>query len=1127
MLHSYSRGKVSKYPFIPVLLWLLLAGSTLLAQTRMVKQINPSGGNANPYGFVNVNGTVYFAADNGTQGVELWKTDGTEAGTTLVKDIAPGAEGSFPSKLTNVNGTLFFAAGSSLWKSNGTAAGTVPVKTFTSISWSATSFCNVNGVLYFAANDGVYGEELWKSDGTAAGTVLVKDILSGVDAFGYPAGSSPTNLFNGNGTLYFTAQNGGVYRSNGTAAGTFLLNSAYPSSFANYQGQVYFVGDGLWKTNGTVAGTVRVSTLPNPSGDGSFSGGASKLVVSNNALYFYTEADAYTNTVWRSDGTAAGTAIIKVLGSISTPTTSELVDVNGTVFFAHSIGTSNKALYKINGSTVSTVRDMGLGSAPDFSYFTSFNGYLFFPEYDGGGEYSELGTELWRSDGTNAGTVIVADINTTYVDWDASSYPMHLTSANGLLYFSAEDGVNGRELWVYDPAAIPSPVLRLNAGGPEYIQYDTYEVYSADKYVTGGSTAKLTNSPEIENTSLDTLHHTERWGTFSYSIPVKPGKYVVNLHFAEIYWGTSRAAGGVGSRKFNVDIEGTRRLTEYDIFATTGSALRADLQRFELEVTDEILNINFLPGTASQPKVSAIEVFPATPGPINNPPVLAAIGNKTVTAGQKLTFTAKAVDKNYPPQDLKFSLAGSVPAGAAIETSQAFVGYVQTASGAFSWTPTVPGTYTFRVKITDNGFPAASDEEQITVTVKPAPATTAFRVNAGGNAFSTIDARSFAADAYFSGGSVSKATALSIGGTADDYLYQTGRHGSSFAYNFPTGNGSYDVVLHFAETYWGNTVPGGIGSRKFHVNMEGVRRLTDYDVFARAGGALRVAQETFRVNVADGTLNVAFLKGAADNPAIKAIEVLPAGSALTINSGGAAYTTGAGKRFSADSYYASGSVSSIVGGEIANTTDDALYRNARVGSSFSYGLPSGNGTFNVTLHFAETFWGNRAAGGAGSRKFNVYVENVKRLSDYDVFAKAGGAMRAVKETVQVTVTDGILNLFFAKGTADLPLISAIEVVPVAATRVAAEDNAAGTETWKATLFPNPASDRLTVTLPFAADAVEATTVTDPAGNARLLDAHRVSSPDQLEIGVGTLPQGLYLLRINTTHGSQVLKFVKR
>ena len=60
-------------------------------------------------------------------GSELWKTDGTAAGTVLVKDIRSGASGSYPHNLTNVNGTLFFTAndgtnGYELWKSDGTAA---------------------------------------------------------------------------------------------------------------------------------------------------------------------------------------------------------------------------------------------------------------------------------------------------------------------------------------------------------------------------------------------------------------------------------------------------------------------------------------------------------------------------------------------------------------------------------------------------------------------------------------------------------------------------------------------------------------------------------------------------------------------------------------------------------------------------------------------------------------------------------------------------------------------------------------------------------------------------------------------------------------------------------------------
>ncbi len=82
-----------------------------------------------PSSFVDVDGVLYFGADDGEHGYELWMTDGTPAGTKLVADIYPGPESSFPADLTNVNGTLFFSAddgehGTELWMSNGTTAGT-------------------------------------------------------------------------------------------------------------------------------------------------------------------------------------------------------------------------------------------------------------------------------------------------------------------------------------------------------------------------------------------------------------------------------------------------------------------------------------------------------------------------------------------------------------------------------------------------------------------------------------------------------------------------------------------------------------------------------------------------------------------------------------------------------------------------------------------------------------------------------------------------------------------------------------------------------------------------------------------------------------------------------------------
>jgi ELWxxDGT repeat protein len=122
-----------------------------------------------------VNHTVFFAANDGVHGSELWKTNGTSAGTVVVKDVAPGGYGSYPAYLTNVNGTLFFTApdgphGTVLWKSNGTAAGTLVVADI-SPAFSLLghrNLTNVNGTLFLSANDGVHGQELWKSNGTPA-----------------------------------------------------------------------------------------------------------------------------------------------------------------------------------------------------------------------------------------------------------------------------------------------------------------------------------------------------------------------------------------------------------------------------------------------------------------------------------------------------------------------------------------------------------------------------------------------------------------------------------------------------------------------------------------------------------------------------------------------------------------------------------------------------------------------------------------------------------------------------------------------------------------------------------------------------------------------------------------------
>ncbi|HEY7161030.1 MAG TPA: hypothetical protein VH815_07200, partial [Acidobacteriota bacterium] len=136
----------------------------------------------------NVNGTIFFSGwENSLTGSELWKTDGTGAGTVLVRDINPGVyENSNPGHLTNGNGTLYFVAcdlehGCELWRSGGTSSSTSLVKDIypgPESSWPS-NLEYVNGLILFSASDGLHGVELWKSDGTEPGTTIATDIEPG------------------------------------------------------------------------------------------------------------------------------------------------------------------------------------------------------------------------------------------------------------------------------------------------------------------------------------------------------------------------------------------------------------------------------------------------------------------------------------------------------------------------------------------------------------------------------------------------------------------------------------------------------------------------------------------------------------------------------------------------------------------------------------------------------------------------------------------------------------------------------------------------------------------------------------------------------------------------------------
>ncbi|WP_456437461.1 ELWxxDGT repeat protein [Psychroserpens sp.] len=255
--------------------------------------------------------------------MELWRTDGTTAGTTLVKEInASTASSSNPQYITVLNSSIVFSAsngfsgvnnGTELWISNGTTAGTILLKDINpgTSSSSPSDFIHLDGQVFFTADNGTNGRELWTTDGTSSGTLMVKDILVGA------SGSNPKFTTAYNGDLYFSA-NGELYKSNGVIGnGGALKNinssgNSDPIEFNVFNGRLYFSADDgvngreLWRTNGTVFGTQLFKDINIGSGNSN----PQDFEISNGTLFFKATNSSSNVELWKSDGLAASTAAI-------------------------------------------------------------------------------------------------------------------------------------------------------------------------------------------------------------------------------------------------------------------------------------------------------------------------------------------------------------------------------------------------------------------------------------------------------------------------------------------------------------------------------------------------------------------------------------------------------------------------------------------------------------------------------------------------------------------------------------------------------------------------------------------------------------------------------------------------
>ena len=540
-------------------------------------------------------------------------------------------------------------------------------------------------------------------------------------------------------------------------------------------------------------------------------------------------------------------------------------------------------------------------------------------------------------------------------DWNALAQGPHIVTATAR-DVAGNTAVHQIGVTVTPPAPPPgTTTLRLRGGAGTPYTDSQGRVWERDQHFEGGGQASAPTVTGTPDPQLYRIARSSLYSNFGWAIPVGNGQYAVTFKFAETTY------PNVGQRIFDVIVNGTTLLDDFDIVAETGVYRKALDKSFTVNVFNGLIDIDIVAGNRYG-IVSAIEIVPSgAPAQDTTPPALSNGGpSGALPAGTAQATLSLSTNENATCRYA--TVAGTAYASMPNTFSTTGGQQHQTAVSGLSGGQ----SYTYYVRCLD----AANNANTIDYLIS-------FSVDAA--ALPTIAIASPAPDA-------------TVSGQAQITTAVTGQnlHGVTF---FVGGvqQGAEDTAAPYS---------------------------LNWDTTANANGPAALTAR-LRYGAPQQTIVSAAVNVIVDNSGP------PSGSTtIRLNAGtGNAYTDTQGRVWQGDQYFTGGGQVSSPG--VSGTPDVPLYRIARSSlySAFGWDIPVSNGQYTVRLKFAETTYS-----GVGQRVFDVAINSVIVLDNFDVVAAAGAWRTAHDESFNIAVTTGVVDIDFIFGNR-YGIVSAIEIVP--------------------------------------------------------------------------------------------------